>query len=825
MRLKEFSIGLVLLLQAGMAWAQWTIDGVVVNATTQQPLIAVDVYHKATNTLTSTDEKGFFQLNNLASGVHEVIIFAYEYQSQTLTVNLENASTSVEVALSPLSQELSEVVVSQQREKVFGLKRLMPVEGTAIYAGKKTEVVLLDQLVGNLASNNARQVYAQVVGLNIYENNDAGLQLNIGGRGLDPNRTSNFNTRQNGYDISADVLGYPESYYTPPAEALSEIQVIRGAASLQYGTQFGGLINFKMKKPVRDKKIELVSRQTVGSYGLFTTFNSLSGTVGKLSYYTYLNYKTGNGYRPNSGFNSTNYYGYFDYRLGSNTSMSFELTHLKYLSEQPGGLTDTQFAIDPTYSNRERNWFEVDWNLYALKLKHKLTPKTDLSLNLFGLDAERNALGYRGNQEKMNSNPITDLDEQHTDGSYVSPRDLIKGAYRNWGAEARLLTRYTINHRDAVFLVGSKFYKANNNARQGAGSLGTHADFNFSDESFPDYPNQSAFDFPNLNVAFFGENIFFVSDKLSFTPGFRYEYIKTESVGTYRQVNFDNAGNPIFNQDVEDNRLLERSFVLLGLGASYQQNDNVEWYGNFSQNYRSVTFSDIRTVNPTFVIDPDISDEEGFTADFGVRGKWSDYLSYDLGGFGLLYNDRIGIVLDDRANRVRKNIGKAFIYGMEAFADWNLISTFNGDANKYRLSWFVNVALTNSEYIDSEINNVIGKKVEFIPAVNLKTGLKAGYKNLLASLQYSRLSKQFTDVENSPIPLAGDSREGIIGEIPAYQIMDISLSYTYKMLRVESGVNNVLNSSYFTRRATGYPGPGIIPSAGRNVYFTLQVKL
>ena len=28
-----------------------------------------------------------------------------------------------------------------------------------------------------------------------------GLQLNIGGRGLDPNRTSNFNTRQNGYDI------------------------------------------------------------------------------------------------------------------------------------------------------------------------------------------------------------------------------------------------------------------------------------------------------------------------------------------------------------------------------------------------------------------------------------------------------------------------------------------------------------------------------------------------------------------------------------------------------------------------------------------------
>ena len=90
---------------------------------------------------------------------------------------------------------------------------------------------------------------ASVAGLNIYQNDDAGLQLNIGGRGLNPNRTSNFNVRQNGYDISADALGYPESYYTPPSESLEEIQIIRGAASLQYGTQFGGLINFKMKKP------------------------------------------------------------------------------------------------------------------------------------------------------------------------------------------------------------------------------------------------------------------------------------------------------------------------------------------------------------------------------------------------------------------------------------------------------------------------------------------------------------------------------------------------------------------------------------------------
>ena len=141
------------------------------------------------------------------------------------------------------------IEIIARNEKVFSLERLNAVEGTSIFEGKKNEVILVDQSMANLASNNSRQIFSQIAGLNIYQNDDAGLQLNIRGRGLDPNRTSNFNTRQNGYDISADVLGYPESYYTPPAEAIKNIQIVRGAASLQYGTQFGGLVNFVIKEP------------------------------------------------------------------------------------------------------------------------------------------------------------------------------------------------------------------------------------------------------------------------------------------------------------------------------------------------------------------------------------------------------------------------------------------------------------------------------------------------------------------------------------------------------------------------------------------------
>jgi Fe(3+) dicitrate transport protein len=805
-------------------WGQLQVNGTVTDGE-GQPVIDAEVYIRQLERLETSNSNGFFKFENLTAGTYSLVVFAYEYEileqelvladDQTLTIRLEPLKT----------QNLSEVVLTRKREAVFALKQLKKVEGTAIYAGKKNEVVLLEGITGNLAANNPRQIYSQVVGLNIYDNGDAGLQLNIGGRGLNPNRTANFNTRQNGYDISADVLGYPESYYTPPAEALEEIQVVRGAASLQYGTQFGGLVNFKFKKPVDTKKIEWVSRQTMGSYNLKTSFNSLSGTVGKLSYYTYFNYKQGNGFRPNSAYDSRNYFMSVGYQFNDRTKLTLETTFLNYLAKQPGGLTDAQFIEDPSFSNRDRNWFDVDWKLYSLRLDHQFSSKTDFSLNLFGLDASRNALGFRTNRVSQPDDP-------------EEPRELLVDHFENWGAEARVLTRYALGGSESALLLGSKIYKTDNDQRQGPGTNASNADFNFADDTFPNYERQSQFDFPNFNLAFFGENIFNITPKFTLTPGFRLEHIKTESRGSYKNIVLDLAGNPLLNEEIEDNRVFDRTFLLLGLGASYKIRPSIELYGNFSQNYRSVTFSDIRVVNPSFQVDENISDEDGFTADFGARGRVNDVLSYDVSAFGLLYDNRLGEILksETRTNalgeevetgrivRFRGNIGTAFMYGLESFANWNLKESFLANRQKLKLNYFMNLALTNSEYLSSDETNVEGNQVEFIPQVNLKTGFNFGYGDLLGSLQYTYLSKQFTDATNAPQDI-NDNQRGIEGEIPAYDILDFSLSYSFRKWKLEAGINNLLDNSYFTRRATGYPGPGIIPSEPRTFYTTLQFKI
>ena len=66
----------------------------------------------------------------------------------------------------------------------------------------------------------------------------------------------------------------------------------------------------------------------------------------------------------------------------------------------------------------------------------------------------------------------------------------------------------------------------------------------------------------------------------------------------------------------------------------------------------------------------------------------------------------------------------------------------------------------------------------------------------------------------------------MFGEIPAYFVMDFSARYQFNdLLTVSTSINNLLDEAYFTRRATAYPGPGIIPALGRIWNVTLSLKL
>ncbi len=703
--------------------------------------------------------------------------------------------------------ELNEIEIVAEKDNSFGISRLNNVEGTTIYAGKKTEAIYLQDLNANLAANNSRQVFSKIAGINIFENDGSGATIGIGGRGLNPNRISNFNTRQNGYDISADALGYPESYYTPPTEAIERIEILRGAAGLQFGTQFGGMINYKFAEAPGDKKLAAKFRQTGGSFGFINSFNQIGGTVKKLSYNTFYQYKQYSGWRERSQLHSHTAFASLKYQFNERFFIKGEYTFLSYLAQQPGGLTDKQFEKDPTIVNRYRNWFKVNWNLFSLTADYKVSDRGRFNFMFFGLNAGRDALGNLGRIDRTDDTAIY--------------RNLLSDVYNNYGGELRFLQRYILCENNSHFLIGTRIYKGHTNRKQGDADKTDKSHFKFLN---PDNLENSAYVFPSSNYALFIENIFQLTKKWSVTPGVRFENIVTSSEGYYRLLNKDLAGNILLDMKVQDNRSNNRSFMLAGIGTQLKLNKSVELYANFSQNYRSINFNDMRVLNPNFQVDPNLKDESGYTADGGFRGVVKNILYFDVSGFYLNYENRIGTVLRVDSStynilRYRTNISDSKNTGVEAFGEIDWLKLINKNS-KHKLSTFVNMSYINAIYVSSQQNAYNNKKVEYVPDVIFRTGLTYANKKFSLTYQYSYTAQQFSDADNSL-----STSSAIYGIIPAYSIMDISANYSWRFLGFSAGVNNLANSSYFTRRAEGYPGPGIMPADPINAYFTIQVKL
>ncbi|CAN0120357.1 unnamed protein product, partial [Chrysoparadoxa australica] len=329
---------------------------------------------------------------------------------------------------------------------------------------------------------------------------------------------------------------------------------------------------------------------------------------------------------------------------------------MSYLAQQPVGLTDTEFYLDPKQSKRTRNWFKVGWDLSAAEFDYRLNQNIKFNNRTFHLAANRYAVGNLG--------PISRIDDT------AENRNLLKDDYSNWGNEFRTILHYPLLGQKSVLLLGNRIYFGNTLRSQGEANNSNNPSFSFLN---PEEPDDSEFVFPGQNLSFFAENILNINAKFSITPGIRYEHIKTASDGYYFNRQEDIAGNIILLEQVFEEKSKTRSFVLFGIGLSYKATDLLETYANFSQNFRAINFNDIRIDNPSLSVDENIDDERGFNFDIGVRGSKENVLRFDVSLFLLSYQDRIGNILQTEADprfsfyvpktfRFRTNVGDALIF-------------------------------------------------------------------------------------------------------------------------------------------------------------------
>ncbi len=697
--------------------------------------------------------------------------------------------------------------------------QLMPeIVGTSIYAGKKSSLIVMDNVMGNVVSNNMRQVVAKVPGIQIWENDGSGIQIGIAARGLSPNRSWEFNVRQNGYDIAADPYGYPEAYYNPQLQAVQRIEIIRGHGALQYGPQFGGMVNYILRNGSdMTKKFQGESQQSLGSNGLFNTYNAIGGKTKKLHYYVFFDHRNANGYRNNSRFFTNAGFATITYKPSQRFEITAEYMQSHIRSQQAGGLLDKDFSKDIRKSYRSRNWMDIDWSTMALIAKWKPTSSTEFQLKLFGLNGDRNSVGFMPAAGVLIADTISSVS-----GVY-SARNLNTDQYRNYGAELRSLTNYVLMGNKHHFSSGIRMYNGNTRrlVADGKGSVAADYDMRVSDGFWT-----RDIQFTSFNAAVFLENVFRIGKKYLLIPGLRYEYVEGAASGRNRFA----GGAPVLLQ----NQNRSRGFLLSGIGAEYHAGKLVEIYGNISQAYRPVQFADLAAPPTTDIIDQQLKDSKGFNADLGFRGKYGDVFIFDASIYFLQYNNRIGTIVQQRQDgsfyNFRTNVGNSNSNGIEALVEYSFFKK-QLYPRKWELRMFSSIALNDSRYGDFKViaknssnqlveTNLRNKRVENAPNQIIRSGLTIAYKNISLTSQHSYTSEAYSDANNTVQPAAN----GNIGLIPSYAVWDLTMAWNHRQYNFKAGINNLTNEFYFTRRAGGYPGPGAMPADGRTFFMTAGVK-
>lgn len=696
----------------------------------------------------------------------------------------------------------SVTIVSYLREPT--ISRLANIQGTYNFTGKKTEVINLAGADVDLANKTGRQAFAKVPGIFVYDMDGAGNQVNIASRGLDPHRGWEFNIRKDGMLTNSDMYGYPASHYSMPMESIGRIELVRGTGSLQYGAQFGGMLNYVTKQGDTTKPLSFESINTVGSYNLVSTYNAISGKVGKLKYYAYYYRKSRDGYRKNEHTESEAQDVILTYEANRNLSLRLEWARSKYQYRIPGGLNDSMFHADPRQATRSRNYFSPDIHVPSFTVDWRLSPTTKLEFTSSAVLGKRNSVLF--------DKPTNVRDTIVTATQQYNNRQVDVDNFNSYTNQLRLLHEYSLGSRTNFFVAGVQYMHNDLHRTQlGKGTTGSDYDLTLVEPGWG-----RDIHFKTKNIAAFAENTLYLFKDLALNTGVRVESGKTDLSGTI--IYYPENDIPV---------RVEHQFPLFGANLSYKPLADLEVYGGVSQAYHPMLLKDLIPSSLYEKVDPDIEDAKGYNAELGVRGEWK-FLKWDVSAFLIKYENRFGTLTTTDDNSVfytyRTNIGNSITKGVEIFVqgDWLL-------SNYSKLTVFTSTSLMSARYKDAVVKSgndnisVDGNKVESAPDVIMRNGATYKYRRMSFSVLYSYTSETFADALNTVVPPAST---GAVGLVPSYRLFDVNTAFRiFQNLDLRLNINNLFDKKYFTKRPSFYPGPGVWPSEGRNMNASFILRL
>lgn len=683
------------------------------------------------------------------------------------------------------SHKLKEIVVQGQGKSDVPLSAPLPdISGTQINSGKKTTVADLEA-IPPIASNNYRQAFTQLPGLLTSEvSNESFTSFSYRGLG-DPHESFNINVLRNGLPNAADMYGYPANYYQPPLDSVQSIQFIRGGASLMYGPQVGGAVNFITRKPDPDAPASVYSKQVFGQKNFFSTYNEFSGTTDNVSYLGFFHRRQSDGFRDeNSDYGVNN--GNVMFAIDSSPDAKWTVEFDAYDADhgEAGGLT---LEAGEGLANYNQNRFQssvlfdrLQVQRYAgtLGLEYDIDTDTTVVARAFGWYYDR----FSHRQSPGTANPFG--------GIYNGATNTIADQeFTTIGLDARVAHSWKMGGEEQNLAAGLLLYGVDSPFTQEQG-LTPWADSGVL---------QRDIGRKTRTAALFAENRFNFG-RLKIVPGARLEMIDLsidENVTTTPEAGLRN----------ED----DFSAVLLpGAGVAYDLSTDTEAYANATTGYKPKTYADAVPLNSGDTISSDLDPARSSMYETGIRGTPLSWMRFDTSVFYASFDDQFG-----RVGQNIQNVGDSRSYGLDLMGELaaaklydSLVGTRLADyVGNFNLFW--NAQFLNAEFTEGPVD---GQTPQYAPDYVMRTGLTYDYESRF------KLAFLGTLVDDHYADDANTANR----YIPSYKVWDLTAEaeIVQSRLSLVAGINNIFDEKYYARIRSN----GIDPALPRNVYGGLVLK-
>ncbi|HZF49796.1 MAG TPA: TonB-dependent receptor, partial [Polyangiaceae bacterium] len=233
------------------------------------------------------------------------------------------------------------------------------------------------------------EMLRRVPGLSVRQDEQGGLRLDIGVRGLDATRSRRVLVLEDGIPIAINPYGEPDLYYGPPVERMRGIEIRKGSASVLYGPQtIGGVINILTLLPPTRREASVEAQG--GERGYLKLLSRYGDAIGGARFLAQLTHKRGDGVRDQA-FSATDFLGKLSFATSERGEATLKLgVHDEGAASTDVGLTRSMFAADP-----ERPTLAPDDDLrlrrYEVSLihEHAFSKDTELRTLLYAYTTSR----------------------------------------------------------------------------------------------------------------------------------------------------------------------------------------------------------------------------------------------------------------------------------------------------------------------------------------------------------------------------------------------------------------------------------------------------